>query len=52
MELPAPDEVDDDNDEHIIDLFPKPAAASLVRFSAISDAIFVSCGPINACNSS
>lgn len=44
------DDEDDEDDEHINDLFP--LNVSLVKFSAISDAILVSCGPINACNSS
>lgn len=44
------DDDDEDDDEHINDLFP--LNVSLVKFSAISDAIFVNCGPINACNSS
>lgn len=45
------DDEDDEDDEHSSDLFP-PLSVSLVKFSAISDAIFVSCGPMNACNSS
>lgn len=45
------DDDDDDDDEHSNDLFP-PLNVSLVKFSAMSDAIFVNCGPINACISS
>lgn len=41
------DDDDDDDDEHNSGLFPPPSV-SLVRFSAISDAMFVNCGPINA----
>lgn len=44
------DEDDEEDVEHINDLFP--LNVSLAKFSAISDAIFVNCGPINACNSS
>lgn len=39
-----------DDDEHINDLLP--LNVSLVKFSAISDAIFVNCGPMNVCSSS
>lgn len=45
------DDDDDEDDEHNNDLLP-PLNVSLVKFSAMSDAIFVSWGPINACNSS
>lgn len=44
------DDDDEDDAEHISDLFP--LNVSLVKFSAISDAMFVNAGPINACNSS
>lgn len=43
---------DDDDAEHINDDLLLPLNVSLVKFSAISDAIFVNCGPMNACNSS